>query len=190
MRTPEPVVLEGPHARLEPLAQEHAADLLLAAADPLVFRWLPEPRPETAADMASLIASAAADPARIAWAVVVGGRAVGSTSYLDIDLSVDGLEIGWTWYSPDVWRTAVNPQCKLLLLGHAFDDLGAQRVLLKTDHLNTRSQSAIRRLGAQYDGTLRHNRRRPDGSIRDTAYFSLLAAEWPAARDGLLARLG
>jgi RimJ/RimL family protein N-acetyltransferase len=123
------------------------------------------------------------------WAVVVAGTAVGSTSYLDVDLTVGGLEIGWTWYRRDLWAGDVNPTCKLLLLGHAFDDLGAERVTFKTDALNARSQAAIRRLGCAYDGTLRHHRLRADGSVRDTAYFSLLAAEWPAARDRLEARL-
>ena len=125
----------------------------------------------------------------LVWAVVVDGRAQGSTSYLDVDLSVSGLEIGWTWYARSLWATHVNPACKLLLLAHAFDDLEAQRVTLKTDGRNTRSQSAIRRLGARYDGTLRHNRLRADGTVRDTAYFSILASEWPEVREGLQSRL-
>jgi RimJ/RimL family protein N-acetyltransferase len=122
------------------------------------------------------------------WAVMVDGVAAGSTSYLDVDCELGGLEIGWTWYRRDLWATEVNPTCKLLLLGHAFDGLGAGRVSLKTDALNTRSRSAIRKLGCQYDGTLRHHRLRPDGSVRDTAYFSMLAAEWPSARRRLRAR--
>ncbi len=136
--------------------------------------------------MRRLVASPVAD---LAFAVVVDGRAQGSTSYLDVDLSVGGVEIGWTWYARPLWATTVNPACKLLLLTHAFEVLGAERVTLKTDGLNTRSQSAIRRLGATYDGTLRHHRRRPDGSVRDTAYFSILRSEWPGVREGLLARL-
>ena len=120
---------------------------------------------------------------------ILDGAAAGSTSYLDIDAELGGLEIGWTWYRRDLWATDVNPICKLLLLTHAFEDLGADRVTLKTDGLNTRSQAAIRKLGCLYDGTLRHNRRRPDGSVRDTAYFSMLAAEWPAAKIGLQARI-
>jgi RimJ/RimL family protein N-acetyltransferase len=139
--------------------------------------------------MSAMIEEAVADPDRLPFAVVHDGRAVGSTSYLDIDLEVGGLEIGWTWYTPAVWATPVNPECKLLLLGHAFDDLGAGRVLFKTDALNTRSQAAIRKLGAQYDGTLRHHRLRADGSVRDSAYFSILAEEWPAVRAGLERRV-
>ncbi|MCW2614693.1 MAG: family acetyltransferase [Frankiales bacterium] len=190
MRTPEPVVLTGGGVTLEPLALAHVPDLLVAGADADVWRWLPAAPPRSLVEMTSLVEQAVADPARLAWAVVVDGRAVGSTSYLDVDPELGGLEVGWTWYSPAHWRTSVNPACKHLLLGHAFDDLGAGRVLLKTDALNARSRSAIGRLGAQYDGTLRHHRLRPDGTVRDTAYFSLLAAEWPQIRAGLDERLG
>ncbi len=185
MRTPEPVLLSRGRVRLEPWEPRHDADLLDAAHQDDVWRWLSVPRPVDLAEMGLLRETHVGLP----WAVVVDGRAVGSTSYLDVDLAVEGLEIGWTWYRRDVWATDVNPTCKLLLLGHAFDDLGAARVTLKTDALNTRSQSAIRRLGCSYDGTLRHHRLRADGSVRDSAYFSMLAAEWPAAREGLLKRL-
>ena len=189
MRRPEPVVLEGHGVRLEPLTGGHAADLLEAGRDPDVWRWLPTVPPIDLDAMTALVDAATADAARLAYAVVVDGRAVGSSSYLDVDLAVGGLEVGWTWYARSVWRTRVNPACKLLLLGHAFEALGARRVTLKTDALNARSRSAITRLGAQYDGTLRHSRIRPDGSVRDSAYFSILAAEWPAVRAGLVARL-
>ena len=185
MRTPEPVVLTRGRVRLEPWEPRHDADLFTAAQDDAVWTWLSAPRPRTPADLTSLRTSHPGLP----WTVVVDGRAQGSTSYLDVDPAVGGLEIGWTWYARGLWATDVNPTCKLLLLGHAFDDLGAERVTLKTDALNTRSRAAIARLGCAYDGTLRHHRRRPDGSVRDTAYFSLLAAEWPPARDRLLARL-
>lgn len=188
MRPPRPVVLAGSHVRLEPLDHAHVADLVEAGQDPVVWRWLPA-RPRSAEDVTALVEAARADSGRVAFAVVVDGRAVGSTSFLDVDVELGGIEIGWTWYAPSVWRTAVNPECKLLLLGHAFDDLGAERVTLKTDALNTRSRSAIARLGASYDGTLRHHRRRPDGTVRDTAFFSVLAAEWPGVRDGLVTRL-
>lgn len=186
MRTPTPIVLSGHGVRLEPLTEAHATDLLIAAADDDVFRWLPARRPRTEDDMRDLVRTHRGD---LVWAVVVDGRAQGSTSYLDVDLSVGGLEIGWTWYARSLWATHVNPACKLLLLAHAFDDLEAQRVTLKTDGRNTRSQSAIRRLGARYDGTLRHNRLRADGTVRDTAYFSILASEWPEVREGLQSRL-
>lgn len=185
MRTPVPVVLENSFVRLEPLADEHLLDLLEAASDDRIWTWLPTLKPTTEAEIRAQRSQHPGMP----WAVVVDGRAAGSTSYLDVDLTVDGLEIGYTWYRPDLWATNINPACKRLLLGHAFDDLGAQRVTLKTDGRNERSQAAIRKLGASYDGTLRHNRRRPDGTVRDTAVFSLLAAEWPAARERLERRL-
>ena len=189
MRAPEPVVLERGRVRLEPLALEHAPSLFATCADPVVWRWLAVPVPSSVQDMEAVVATVRSDASRVAWAVLVDGVAVGSTSYLDVDLPVGGLEVGWTWYSPSVWASVVNPTCKLLMLGHAFDALGASRVTLKTDALNTRSRGAILRLGASYDGTLRHHRLRVDGSVRDTAYFSVLGSEWPGVRDGLLARL-
>lgn len=186
VRAPEPVVLSGHGLRLEPLSMDHAPDLLTAADDDEIWRWLPAPRPRSLDDVRRLVQDHRGEPA---FAVVVDGRAQGSTSYLDVDLSVGGLEIGWTWYARPLWATAVNPACKLLLMTHAFDELGAERVTLKTDGLNTRSQGAIRRLGATYDGTLRHHRLRADGSVRDTAFFSVLRAEWPGVREGLQRRL-
>lgn len=119
------------------------------------------------------------------------GRPVGSTRYMDIQRPNRGLEIGWTWLGPDARRTPVNTECKRLLLGHAFDDLGAVRVQLKTDGDNVRSQRAIERLGARREGVLRRHRRRWDGSWRDTVYYSVLDDEWPAVRarlDGFLVR--
>jgi RimJ/RimL family protein N-acetyltransferase len=190
VQAPQPTTLTGRHVTLVPLGLEHAADLFEAASYDEVWTWLRVKRPQSISDMEAIISEAVAEPDRLAFAVIHGGRAIGSTSYLDVDLDVGGIEIGWTWYTPATWATSVNPECKLLLLGHAFDDLGAGRVHLKTDGLNTRSQAAIRKLGAQYDGTLRHHKLRSDGSVRDSAYFSILASEWPAVRTGLLARLG
>ena len=185
MLHPQPVVLTNAHVTLEPLGEQHVADLLGAAADPAVWTWLPLHQPRTEDGVRAMIAT---HPG-LAWAVVVDGAAAGSTSYLDIDAELGALEIGYTWYRRDLWATSVNPACKLLLLSHAFDDLGAGRVSLKTDALNARSRAAIGRLGAAYDGTLRHHRLRPDGTVRDTSYFSILSAEWPSVRDGLLKRL-
>ena len=167
------------------MGPQHVPDLLAAAQDDAVWAWMPVQRPRELADIERILATHPGMP----WAVVVDGRAAGSTSYLDVDLTVEGLEIGWTWYRRDLWATAVNPECKLLLLRHAFDELGAQRVTLKTDGRNARSQAAIRKLGAAYDGTLRHHRLRNDGSVRDTAFFSILASEWPQVRAGLEARV-
>jgi RimJ/RimL family protein N-acetyltransferase len=113
------------------------------------------------------------------------GEVLGLTRYLDLQVAHAGLEIGHTWLAPAHWRTAVNTAAKRLLLAHAFETLGAERVCLKTDILNERSQRAIERLGAQREGVLRAHRRRRDGSLRDTVYYSLLASEWPQARDRL-----
>lgn len=110
------------------------------------------------------------------------GRAVGWTTYIATPGYADSIEIGWTWYGRAVWRSAVNTTCKILLIDHAFDKLGVNRVQLKTDNLNTRSQAAIRRIGGVPEGVLRRQRRRPDGTWRDTAYFSILDDEWPAHR--------
>ncbi|MDT7536637.1 MAG: N-acetyltransferase [Actinomycetota bacterium] len=189
MRAPEPTTLVGRHVTLVPLGLEHTEDLFEAGQYDEIWTLLPWQRPRVVADIAAQIEQALADPARLPFAVMQDGLAIGTTSYGDIDLAVGGLEIGWTWYTPSAWATAVNPECKLLLLGHAFEDLGAGRVFLKTDGLNTRSQAAIRKLGAQYDGTLRHHRLRADGSVRDSAYFSILLAEWPDVRAGLERRV-
>lgn len=186
MRSPEPVVLQRGRVVLEPWGPQHDAELVEAGADPEVWRWLPVRHPQSVEAMAAFRESHPGSPV---WAVVVDGEAAGSTSYLDVDAELGGLEIGATWYRRDLWATDVNPTCKWLLLDHAFRVLGADRVTLKTDALNTRSQAAIRKLGCRYDGTLRHQRRRPDGTVRDAAFFSMLSAEWADAEKALLARL-
>lgn len=117
------------------------------------------------------------------------GTVVGTSSLGDWDLRDERVHLGWTAYGPRWWGTAVNPAAKLALLGHAFDDCGFGRVKLQTDLLNTRSQAAIARLGATREGVLRRHTRRADGTFRDTVVFSVLRDEWPAVRDGLLARL-
>lgn len=117
------------------------------------------------------------------------GTVVGTTSLGDVDLANERAHLGWTAYGPRWWGGPVNPECKLLLLGHAFDDCGLGRVKLQTDALNTRSQAAIARLGATREGVLRRHVRRADGSFRDTVVFSVLRNEWPAVRAGLQARL-
>ena len=116
-------------------------------------------------------------------------RAVGSTRYMTIRREHRGLEIGWTWIGAAFQRTAVNTECKLLLLGHAFDGLGAVRVELKTDARNLRSQRAIERLGASREGVLRQHMVRPDGSLRDSVYYGVIDSMWPALRERLTRRL-
>jgi RimJ/RimL family protein N-acetyltransferase len=114
---------------------------------------------------------------------------VGSTRFANADATHRRVEIGWTWLGRDAQRTALNTEAKLLLLGHAFDALGCIRVELKTDALNARSRSAIRRLGAVEEGTLRQHMITSTGRMRDTVYYSILHHEWPAVRDALAARL-
>ena len=188
-----PVVLEGSHIRLEPLRPAHAEDLLAAAADPLVWRWLPE-QVESRADLDRWLEDALraeAGGAEYPFAVVDlrSGRAVGSTRFMDVSATHRAVEVGWTWYAPRAWGTAVNPEAKLLLLGHAFERWRAIRLYLKTDSLNLRSRSAILKLGATYEGDLRNHRIRPDGSYRHSSHYSILDTEWPAVKATLLARL-
>ena len=113
------------------------------------------------------------------------GRIVGTTSLGDIDLVNERVHLGWTAYAPDVWATTVNPECKLLLMRHAFDECGFGRVKIQTDLINTRSQAAIAKLGAAREGVLRRHTRRADGSWRDTVVFAVTIDNWPAVRTGL-----
>jgi RimJ/RimL family protein N-acetyltransferase len=116
-------------------------------------------------------------------------RVIGSTRYLDVQEADRNVEIGWTWYTPDAWGGVVNPEAKYLLMRHAFEDWRAVRVALKTDVNNLHSQAAIKKLGARYEGTLRNQRIRPDGSYRDTVIFSVIESEWPQVKVRLEQRL-
>lgn len=176
--------------RLEPLGLQHTAGLQTAAADGALWRLrvtsVPEPE-----HTAAYIETALHTANRLAFAVIdeASGHVLGSTSYHDILPAVRRLEIGYTWYAQSHWRTALNSICKLMLLRHAFETLQAQTVGWRTDIENIRSQAAIERLGARKDGTIRGNALRRDGSIRDTVMYSMSAAEWPQAKQALLARL-
>jgi N-acetyltransferase len=189
--------LAGRFVVLTPVVPKHdAADLFAALDDDAVWRHVAG-RPGIADDLARTLDGRLAT-GRLPWLVrlarplagLPAGAVVGTSSYLEVAVDDARLEIGATLYTPAVWGGPVNPEAKLLLLGHAFDVLGAGRVQLKTDVRNVRSQQAIARLGARYEGTLRRYQRRADGSVRDTLLFSVLAEEWPAVRDGLRARLG
>jgi RimJ/RimL family protein N-acetyltransferase len=122
-------------------------------------------------------------------ALGAAGTVVGTTSIGDVDLVNERAHVGWTAYGVPWWGTAVNAECKLLLLAHAFEDCGFGRVKIQTDAINTRSQAAIAKLGATREGVLRRHLRRADGTFRDTVVFSVLREEWPAVRSGLLDRL-
>jgi N-acetyltransferase len=193
VRQPEPVVLEGRFVRLEPLGEQHRVDLEAAAAeDPAALRYMFLTIPTHGWDAWYGEAAEGVRAGRyVAWATVerASGRAVGSTRFGDIDVPSERVEIGWTWLAPSVWRTAMNSEVKLLQLGYAFDILGAGRVALKTDGRNERSQHAIERLGGVREGVLRRHLRMPDGFIRDTVYYAILADEWPATKRRLEERL-
>ncbi len=187
---PRPVVLVGEHVRLEPVGQQHAADLYRIGQEESIWRYLSTP-PFTCLDDArawvDMCVARNASGERVQFAVIHGAeeRAIGSTGYLDIDRPNRALEIGTTWYGLDYQRTAVNTECKYLLLRHAFEDLGALRVCLKTDHRNERSQRAIMRIGAQRDGVLRNHRIARDGVNRHSHYFSIIDTEWPDVKERL-----
>jgi RimJ/RimL family protein N-acetyltransferase len=172
-----------------------AVDLFDALDDERVWQHM-SLRPKSVEEYVEQVGRALAT-GRLPWTVrlrrpvngLPAGRVVGTSSYLEVSVSDARLEIGSTAYSPAVWGSAVNPEAKLLLLGHAFDMLRVGRVQLKTDVRNVRSQRAIARLGATYEGTLRRYQRRADGSVRDTVMFSVTADGWPNVRQGLRERL-
>lgn len=190
MLRPERVTLEGRVVRLEPIEERHRADLLAAAADPEIWRYMGTVL--SGAEGWEAYLSHALRPEFVAWATVdrASGRAIGSTRFGDIEPDHDRVEIGWTWITPAFQRTALNTEAKLLQLTYAFETLGAGRVALKTDGRNERSQAAIARLGAVREGTLRRHMRLADGHVRDTVYYSILADEWPAVKLRLEERLG
>jgi RimJ/RimL family protein N-acetyltransferase len=195
---PTPTVLYGDVARLEPLDHAHADQLLEEGSNDEIWRYLPVRRPANREEMLGLIDKAwkaASLGEEIPFAIIDdrSDRAVGSTRFLEIRRPDRALEIGWTWLGTSSQRTAINTECKYLLLRHAFEDLGALRVQLKTDGRNERSQRAIERLGAVKEGVLRHHRLMWDGTYRDTVYFSILEPEWAAVKarlEGFLGRRG
>ncbi|GGM58386.1 bifunctional pyridoxamine 5'-phosphate oxidase family protein/GNAT family N-acetyltransferase [Dactylosporangium sucinum] len=183
--------LRGSHVVIEPLDRVHAEGLFAALDDPDVWTHLTVPRPASVAEMAQVVAAAVDDPGRVALVQrdPATGKILGSTSYYAVDPARRSIAIGHTMLGRPWWRTAINTESKLLLMGHAFDTLGAIRVEWHTDVRNERSQQAIVRLGAQREGVLRAHRQRPDGSWRDTVSFAMIADEWPGARDRLAAAL-
>ncbi len=207
MQPLERVTLSGKHVRLVPLDLAHA-EPLLRAADASRATYDLQPVPASVADMRAWIGEALAEEARgesLPFAVLEanGGLVVGTTRFMAIDwwkwpvpppeprpVGPDVLEIGWTWYAERVQRTGVNTETKLLLCTHAFEALRVRRVSWKTDARNARSRAAILGIGAKLDGVLRaHKLSRSDGAVRDTAFYSMLASEWPAARRALEERL-
>ncbi|MGN6245703.1 MAG: GNAT family N-acetyltransferase [Motilibacteraceae bacterium] len=201
---PDARPLVGSVVRLELATPDDAAELFTALDDERV--WAaghgggPAGRPRDAEGTEKILRAALSAHARgervpyVVRLVADGplgaaGTVVGTTSIGDVDLVNERAHVGWTAYGVSWWGTAVNPECKLLLLGHAFDDCGLGRIKIQTDAINTRSQAAIAKLGATREGVLRRHLRRADGTFRDTVVFSVLKDEWPAVRQGLLERL-
>ncbi len=186
-----PAILKNAFVRLEPLEERHREPLRAAAADPAIWTFVLTTGAGERLDSyldAQLAAFGTGERLPFAVVRVADGAVVGATSYFMIDPPHRTVEIGGTWYDRSVWGGPINPACKVLLLGHAFA-AGAGRVELKTDARNARSRAAIEKLGAQLDGVLRRRHLMPDGFVRDTALYSILAEEWPAARARLEARL-
>ncbi|PSL38535.1 RimJ/RimL family protein N-acetyltransferase [Labedella gwakjiensis] len=182
---------------LSPLAPEDVPELFAAIGRPEVFAGgygggpagLPADADAFAAFVESYYPWSTGIPFLVSTEREDGSRVVlGTTSLGDLDVVNRGAHIGWTAYDPRVWATSVNVECKLLLLGLAFDH-GFDRVKLQADAMNGRSRAAITKLGAVFEGVLRHDRVRADGSWRDTAVYSILSEEWPAVRSGLESRL-
>jgi RimJ/RimL family protein N-acetyltransferase len=185
--------LEGDLVALEPLVEGHAEELWAAAQAPEIWRWLADlNRRERFEQWLELSLAAQAEGREGVFAVRrrAGGDVVGSSRYLAVRPADRVVEIGWTWFNPVVWRSGVNVETKLLLLGHAFETLGCVRVELKTDARNERSRAAMEALPAQFEGVMRKHMIVPDVGQRDSAYFSIVDEEWPAVRANLLSRLG
>ena len=205
---PDGRTLVGAVVRLELLGEQDAEELWPLLADPAAYEqgYVMHRRPVDDADGRALVrerflagqgvldgngGGRTAYAVRLAGDSALGraGTLVGTSALLEADLGNESLHLGSTFYGRSWWGTTVNPGTKLLLLRHCFEDLGAGRVKIQTDALNTRSQAAIERLGAVREGVLRRHLRREDGTFRDTVVYSVLAEEWPSVRAGLEARL-
>jgi N-acetyltransferase len=184
--------LAGRHVRLEPLARAHADGLRTAAADGELWKLWYTSVPAPDATEAYIDSALAAHAEGRALPFVVRDRddaIVGSTRFGNVEAAHRRAEIGWTWYARRAQRTALNTEAKRLLLAHAFETMGCNVVQLCTHWFNFPSREAIARLGAKQDGVLRSHMLMPDGGVRDTVVFSIIAAEWPAVRQNLDDRL-
>lgn len=185
---PAAVPLEGRIVRLEPLADAHIPELLAAIADERIWQY------SIRGDAAHYLAAARhhmEQGEQLPFAVreLAANRLVGMSRLFDIVPAHKRLELGYTWYIPEVWGTKVNPEAKLLLLTHAFEAWRARRVEFKVHHANLRSRAAVEKLGAVPEGVLRKHMIQPDGSRRDSAVYSILDDEWPKVKAGLEGRL-
>jgi RimJ/RimL family protein N-acetyltransferase len=201
-----PLTLDGERVRMEPLSHAHVEGLVAAASESRAHYGLTQV-PDGAAAMTRYVDEALADVARgtaVPFATVdkLRGRVVGSTRFGNIERwtwpgppvppiprGPDAVEIGWTWLGHSAQRTHINTEAKLLMIEHAFSVWGIRRLTLKTDERNARSRANIERVGCKFDGVIRAHQPAWDGGIRNTAFYSMLASEWPAARERLRARL-
>lgn len=182
----KPVVLTGKHVRLEPMTEAHVSGLAAIGLDDSIWEHMPYGEILSENDMRNWVRNNLLN-SDVHFAVIhlESGRVAGATRYLNIMIEHRGLEIGGTWYGLEFQRTAVNTECKYLLLKHAFETLGYIRVQFKTDMRNTRSQIAIERLGAKREGVLRNHMIMPDGKYRDSVFYSILDREWPQIKERL-----
>jgi RimJ/RimL family protein N-acetyltransferase len=186
---PAPVTLTGKHASLLPLTQDHATDLADASADGELHNlwYTTVPSPE---GVPAEITRRLNQPNMTAFAILnAEGQAIGMTTYMNTDAANRRVEIGSTWYRKSAQRSPINTECKLMLLRHAFDDLSCIAVEFRTHFMNHPSRRAIERLGAKLDGVLRNHMIMANGSLRDTAVYSICQHEWPAVRANLELKL-
>jgi RimJ/RimL family protein N-acetyltransferase len=185
MPWPEPVTLRGAHARLEPLSHEHRDALVDAAKDGELWKlWYTSvPKPEAMDKDIDRRLDLQAKGSMLPFTVFdAEGRISGMTTYMNVDATNRRVEIGSTWYAVRVQRSAVNTQCKLLLLTHAFETLDCIAVEFRTHFFNHQSRRGIERLGAKQDGILRSHQIAPNGTLRDTVVYSIIASEWPTVK--------
>jgi RimJ/RimL family protein N-acetyltransferase len=184
------VGLSGRHVRLQALSTGHLPSLRRAVTELDALPYTAMPTAQTLERHVERALEAAAAGSSLPFVVIdTDGDVIGSTRFYDIDRSIPKLTIGYTWYLPRVRRSGVNSECKLLLLGHAFEVLRCQRVAFETSTLNLESRKALAGIGAREEGILRRHKRHPDGSVRDTVVFSIIDSEWPAVKQHLQARL-
>src|SRR5512139_3553089 len=192
MPWPDPITLRGPHARLEPLSHQHGDALVEAVKDGELFKlwYTAVPAPDGMAKEIDRRLGLQASGSMLPFTVFdADGRIAGMTTYMNIDAANRRVEIGSTWYAKRVQRGPLNTQCKLLLLGHAFEALNCIAVEFRTHFFNHQSRRAIERLGAKLDGVLRSHQRAPNGTLRDTCVYSIVASEWPTVRAHLAHQL-
>lgn len=184
-----PLSLEGEHVKLLPLAETHFDELVEVGTDQIIWTYMPVPGFEGDKLRAALIEALLQKDKGDQYPFIVidklTGKIIGSTRYLKMTEEFKNLEIGWTWYKPDYWATGYNEECKLLLLSHCFEELKTIRVQIVAAEKNSRSRKAIERIGAKFEGVLRHIVIR-NGDKRSAAYYSILEEEWPEVKKNLV----